>query len=115
MTAAATRARDASYALATATRERKDAALRAMAGALEEACDDVLRANDEDVTRAEQAGTPANIVDRLRLTPERVAGMAEGLRDVAALPDPIGEVVGATRCPTASSCARCACRSAWSR
>ncbi|MFC5178470.1 glutamate-5-semialdehyde dehydrogenase [Nocardioides taihuensis] len=93
VTAAATRARDASYALATATRERKDAALRAMAEALEEASDDVLRANDEDVTRAEQAGTPANIVDRLRLTPERVAGMAQGLRDVAALPDPVGEVV----------------------
>jgi glutamate-5-semialdehyde dehydrogenase len=93
VTTAARRAREASYELATATRERKDAALRAMAGALDERVDEVLLANDEDVARAEATGTPANIVDRLRLTPERVAGMARGLRDVAGLPDPVGEVV----------------------
>jgi glutamate-5-semialdehyde dehydrogenase len=54
---------------------------------------EILAANAEDVARAEAAGTPPNIVDRLRLTPERVAGMAGGLRDVAGLPDPVGEVV----------------------
>src|SRR5690348_8230048 len=54
---------------------------------------EVVAANDDDVRRAEESGTPANIVDRLRLTSERVAGMAAGLRDVAALPDPVGEVV----------------------
>ncbi|WP_300599789.1 glutamate-5-semialdehyde dehydrogenase, partial [uncultured Nocardioides sp.] len=53
----------------------------------------VLAANAEDVARAESGGTPAGIVDRLRLTPERLEGMAQGLRDVAALPDPVGEVV----------------------
>ena len=53
----------------------------------------MLAANTEDVDRAEAGGTPANIVDRLRLTPERLEGMAQGLRDVAGLPDPVGEVV----------------------
>ena len=53
----------------------------------------MLAANAEDVERAEAGGTPPNVVDRLRLTPERLAGMAQGLRDVAALPDPVGEVV----------------------
>ena len=54
---------------------------------------EVLAANAEDVDRAEAGGTPPNVVDRLRLTPDRLAGMAQGLRDVAALPDPVGEVV----------------------
>jgi glutamate-5-semialdehyde dehydrogenase len=89
----ARRAREASHGLALATRARKDHALLAMADALVAAHDDLLAANAEDVARAEAAGTPANIVDRLRLTPERLAGMAQGLRDVAALPDPVGEVV----------------------
>ncbi len=90
---AAERAREASHSLALATRAQKDRALLAMADALVAAHDDLLSANAEDVVRAEAAGTPPNIVDRLRLTPERLAGMAQGLRDVAALPDPVGEVV----------------------
>ncbi len=64
-----------------------------MADALVAAHDDVLAANAEDVVRAEADGTPANIVDRLRLDAERLAAMAQGLRDVAGLPDPVGEVV----------------------
>ncbi len=90
---AARRAREASHALALATRAQKDAALLAMADALLARAPEVLAANAEDVARAEEAGTPAGIVDRLRLTPERLEGMAGGLRDVAALPDPVGEVV----------------------
>jgi glutamate-5-semialdehyde dehydrogenase len=90
---AARRARAASHALALATRAQKDRALLAMSEALVAAEASVLAANAEDVARAESAGTPANIVDRLRLNPERLAGMAEGLRDVAGLPDPVGEVV----------------------
>lgn len=86
-------ARTASRALALATRARKDAALHAMADALLARAEEVLGANADDVARAEADGTPANIVDRLRLTPERLAGMAQGLRDVAGLPDPVGEVV----------------------
>jgi glutamate-5-semialdehyde dehydrogenase len=89
----AQRAREASYELALATRGAKDAALHAMAGALLARSDEVLAANAEDIARAEAAGTPANIIDRLRLTVERLEGMAQGLRDVAGLPDPVGEVV----------------------
>ena len=86
-------AREAAQTLATATRARKDAALHAMADALAKAETAVLEANGSDVARAEQSGTSAALVDRLRLTPERVAGMVDGLRDVAALPDPVGDVV----------------------
>ncbi|MGB0102237.1 MAG: glutamate-5-semialdehyde dehydrogenase [Nocardioides sp.] len=89
----AERAREASHGLALATRARKDAALEAMADALLASERTILEANAEDVTRAEGGGTPPNIVDRLRLTPERLAAMAQGLRDVAGLPDPVGEVV----------------------
>lgn len=91
--AVAQRARAAANELALATRGQKDAALHAMADALVAATDEVLAANAEDVSAAEAAGTPAAIIDRLRLDAGRVAAMAQGLRDVAALPDPVGEVV----------------------
>jgi glutamate-5-semialdehyde dehydrogenase len=90
---AARRARAASHGLALATRAVKDRALHAMADALLARQDEVLAANAGDVERAEAGGTPPNVVDRLRLTADRLAGMAQGLRDVAALPDPVGEVV----------------------
>src|SRR4051794_8912485 len=89
----AARARTASLELALATRGQKDAALLAMAAALSTAESEILAANAEDVARAESAGAAPNIVDRLRLTSERVAGMAHGLREVAGLPDPVGDVV----------------------
>ena len=91
--AVAERAGVASRRLALATRAQKDAALLAMADALLAASDVVLAANVEDIARAEAGGTPANIVDRLRLDEARLAAMAQGLRDVAGLPDPVGEVV----------------------
>jgi glutamate-5-semialdehyde dehydrogenase len=53
----------------------------------------ILEANARDVTRAEVNGTSAALIDRLRLTPDRVAGMVEGLRELASLPDPVGDVV----------------------
>jgi glutamate-5-semialdehyde dehydrogenase len=87
------RARVASRDLALATRAAKDAALQAMADALVEHAADVLAANGDDVRRAEDAGTDEHLVDRLRLTPERANAMADGLRDLARLPDPVGEVV----------------------
>lgn len=89
----AARARTASHELATATRATKDAALHAMADALASGAAAILAANAEDVARAEGSGTPPNIVDRLRLDGDRLAAMAQGLRDVAALPDPVGEVL----------------------
>jgi glutamate-5-semialdehyde dehydrogenase len=87
------RARTASHVLATATRATKDDALRGMADALVAAAPRVLAANAEDVARAESDGTPANIVDRLRVDRDRLEAMAQGLRDVAGLPDPVGEVL----------------------
>src|SRR4051812_32386693 len=89
----AVRAREAAYELALATRSVKDAALHAMAHALTSATPQVLSANAEDVTAARDGGVPDALVDRLRLDEGRVAAMAHGLRDVAALPDPVGEVV----------------------
>jgi len=91
--AVAERARAAANELALVTRGQKDAALRAMADALVAATPEVLAANAQDVAAAEAAGTPLAIIDRLRLDESRVAAMADGLRDVAALPDPVGEVV----------------------
>ena len=91
--AAATRARDAAAELAPLPRGAKDAALFAMADALFEATDAVLSANADDVAAGSAAGTSDALVDRLTLTRERVASMATGLREIAALPDPVGEVV----------------------
>jgi glutamate-5-semialdehyde dehydrogenase len=91
--AVAERARAAANELALATRGQKDTALHAMADALLDATPQILAGNAEDVAAAEVAGTPAAIIDRLRLDESRVAAMADGLREVAALPDPVGEVL----------------------
>ncbi|SHJ86295.1 glutamate-5-semialdehyde dehydrogenase [Tessaracoccus bendigoensis DSM 12906] len=86
-------ARVASIELATLNRDAKDAALHAMADALAAAEPALLAENAVDVRGARDAGTDESIVDRLVLTPQRVAGMVQGLRDLAALPDPIGDAV----------------------
>ncbi|HEV7886401.1 MAG TPA: glutamate-5-semialdehyde dehydrogenase [Acidimicrobiales bacterium] len=87
------RAKAAGRILATVSTAAKDDALRAGADLLVERTDDILAANQQDVARAQAADTSPTVVDRLRLTPARVEGMANGLRQVAALPDPVGEVV----------------------
>ena len=89
----AQKARTAALALSSATRAAKDAALLAIADALAKAETAILEANDRDVARAEANGTSGALIDRLRLTPDRIAGMVEGLRELAALPDPVGDVV----------------------
>lgn len=86
-------ARAASRVLATLTRERKDAGLVAMASALEAGTDDLLAANARDIERARQAGTEGFVLDRLNLAGGRIEGMAKGLRDLAGLADPVGQVV----------------------
>ncbi len=91
--AVATRARAAAIDLSLRSRAAKDAALLRMADRLIEDAESVLAANAADVEAAERSGTPAHMVDRLRLDPVRLATMAEGLREVAGLPDPVGEVV----------------------
>ncbi len=87
------RAKAASRVLATASTSQKDAALHAGADALVAATEDLLAANARDVARAEADGVSATVVDRLRLDAGRVAAMANGLRQVAGLPDPVGEVL----------------------
>ncbi|MFT4010586.1 MAG: glutamate-5-semialdehyde dehydrogenase [Nocardioidaceae bacterium] len=87
------RARTAATTLALATRSTKDAALHAMADALLADAQPILAANAADCAAAEEAGTGAHLIDRLWLTPERLRGMADGLRQVAGLADPVGEVV----------------------
>jgi glutamate-5-semialdehyde dehydrogenase len=87
------RAKNAARVLATTPTEAKDAALVAAADLLLARTDEVLAANEQDVTRAQEAGTSATVVDRLRLTVDRVAAMAAGLRQVAGLQDPVGQVV----------------------
>ena len=87
------RARVAATDLALATRAVKDAALLAMADALLEQSETVLAANADDVAAAEAAGMGEHLVDRLRLDHDRVEAMARGLREVAGLADPVGEVL----------------------
>ncbi|HMK95990.1 MAG TPA: glutamate-5-semialdehyde dehydrogenase [Acidimicrobiales bacterium] len=87
------RAKQASRALAVASSEAKDAALGAAADLLLQHADAVLEANAEDVERAQDGGAAATVVDRLRLSASRLASMAAGLRGVASLADPVGEVV----------------------
>jgi glutamate-5-semialdehyde dehydrogenase len=86
------RAKSASRVLATASTELKNAALAAAADLLVERTDDLLAANAADVEREQAAGASATVVDRLRLSPGRVEAMAGGLRQVAGLPDPVGEI-----------------------
>src|SRR3954451_15770376 len=87
--ASAARAQEAAHELALATRAAKDAALRTMADALGAHAPRILAANDADVEAARGQGTPDAMVDRLRLDEARIAAMAEGLRQVAGLPDPV--------------------------
>src|SRR5436309_13626156 len=87
------RAKAASRVLALASTADKDAALHAAADLLVGRAADIVAANAIDVSRSEREGAPTTVVDRLRLTTARVDAMAAGLRKVAALADPVGEVV----------------------
>lgn len=86
-------AKAASITLAQKSRADKDAALLVVADALEAHAHDIAAANAGDVSRAVEAGTAAGLVDRLTLGTGRVAAVAQAVRDVAGLPDPVGEVV----------------------
>lgn len=87
------KARAAARALALCTREKKNAALMAMADAIEAAEAEIMAANTQDLAAAVGYGLNTAAVDRLRLTPERLCAMAKGVREVAALPDPVGESI----------------------
>ncbi|WP_432548227.1 glutamate-5-semialdehyde dehydrogenase [Kineococcus sp. SYSU DK004] len=93
------RAKAASRPLRTATRAAKDAALLAVADALEAATGRVLAANARDLDRGRRAGTSPHLLDRLMLDESRIAAIAAAVREVAALPDPVGEVVRGSTLP----------------
>ncbi|WP_436231897.1 glutamate-5-semialdehyde dehydrogenase [Cellulomonas cellasea] len=97
--AAARRAKSAARVLATATRATKDAALDALADALVAHTDEILEANAEDLERGRENGTSSGLLDRLALTDARIVAIAEALRELAALPDPVGEVVRGSTLP----------------
>ena len=87
------RARQSAAELAVLSRQGKDAALNAMADALEAGPEPVLAANDADLAAGRADGMSQALLDRLALSPDRIAGMAGGLRELAGLPDPVGEVL----------------------
>ena len=89
----ARRGREAAVTLRALPRATKDAALLAIADALDSATERVVTANAGDVARAQANGTDPAIVDRLTLTPDRLRAITDAVRDVAGLPDPVGEVV----------------------
>jgi len=87
------RARAASRVLATAPAQTKNAALAAMATALRSRTDDILAANEKDRAAAEAKGTTGAFLDRLKLDPARIEGIARGVEDIAALADPVGATI----------------------
>jgi glutamate-5-semialdehyde dehydrogenase len=87
------RGRSAARALRSADTDLRDAALQAIATELEQNAAAILAANAEDVAAAVASNTAASLVDRLTLNDERLAALAQSVRDVAALPDPVGRVV----------------------
>ncbi len=86
-------AREASFSLASTSRAVKDAALRTIADALEANAATIVTANATDLDRARADGTSDALIDRLTITPDRLKAIADALREVAELPDPIGEVI----------------------
>jgi glutamate-5-semialdehyde dehydrogenase len=92
-------ARDASRVLAALDTATKDAALRAIADALLARTGEILQANARDMEAGRENGLSAALLDRLALDPGRVRSMADGVRAIAALPDPVGEVIDGRRLP----------------
>jgi glutamate-5-semialdehyde dehydrogenase len=88
----ASRARKAARQLAVATGSQKNEWLTRAAGLIRERTSSILESNNRDCTAAQQAGLGAALIDRLRLTESRLEGIARGLEEVAALPEPVGEI-----------------------
>lgn len=93
------KAKAASRLTAAMRTDEKNEILLRTAQALIENREEILKANKADVEKAKQAGTPAPLVDRLALTEARIEGMADGLRQIAKLPDPAGEVINMKTLP----------------
>src|ERR671911_2307827 len=86
-------AKRAARDLATLDTAAKNAALEAMAEALEQRSHEILEANARDMEAGQEAGLHSGLLDRLKLTDERIAGIARDVRAIAALPDPVGETI----------------------
>lgn len=93
------RAKEASRATAALTSDDKVRVLEAIASALVEAAPSIIEANDRDIVRGRDEGIGESLIDRLRLDEKRVAALAAAVREVAALADPVGRVVGGHRMP----------------
>ena len=85
-------AKQAYYALASASTAQKNAALLRMAALIEQHRADILAANQQDMANAQAKGLDAALLDRLQLQEQTIDGMCEGLRQIVALPDPVGEM-----------------------
>lgn len=92
-------AKEASYVLAALSTDIKNKALLAIADALIQKSDYIICENNKDIQNGRSNNMPEGLIDRLTLTPERIDGIAEGLRQIAALPDPIGETVTGIKRP----------------
>jgi len=92
-------AKSAAQTLATLSTATKNAALLTMANALTENADFILAENEKDLANGRNAGMSESLLDRLALSAERIAAMADGIRQIAALPDPVGEVLHMTKRP----------------
>jgi glutamate-5-semialdehyde dehydrogenase len=92
-------ARAASTALATVTTDQKNAALLAIAAAVEAGADRIVPANELDLANGRENGLAVGLLDRLTLTPERLAGLASAVREIVALADPVGTVVRGSSLP----------------
>ncbi|WP_306253465.1 glutamate-5-semialdehyde dehydrogenase [Parvularcula sp. IMCC14364] len=93
MDALATHAQSAAQALATATSEKKSAALLAAATAIQARADELLQVNSHEVAAASERGQQASFVDRMQLSPARIDDICESLKKISALPDPVGQVI----------------------
>ncbi|PMD06175.1 glutamate-5-semialdehyde dehydrogenase [Brevibacterium paucivorans] len=92
-------AKDASAVLSVSSTAERHAALEQIALTLENNVEQILEANNEDIEKAREKGTAEGLIDRLRLTEERVRLIAQAVRDVVSLPDPVGEIVEGRRLP----------------
>ena len=111
MTDLGRRARAASAMIAKATTGQKNAALIAIAERIDSARETLLAANAQDMAAGREKGLDAALLDRLELTPARIDAMLEGLRQVAALDDPIGAISEMKPRPSVFKSGVCACRS----
>lgn len=113
MTLLGKQAKAASRALAQLTTTEKNNCLLAMADALEKSGDALKAANAKDMEVGAQMGLSSAMLDRLKLDDKRIAAMAKGLREVAALPDPVGKVLDERTRPNGLNCAKSPLRLGW--